>query len=149
MLTSATCSTQRTRSVATCCVSQWNTAKPPCVAQSALGTFVNPEGHVHQTLTLSTVRNVVHHGYPTCESSWFPGYAWTMAGCEFCHRHLGWRFDLALDSERALQVTEEVLTAAAAAVQRGWPARFWGLRSESVAIASDSPPRDRDTMEDI
>ena len=109
-----------------------------CDLQGSLGTFVNPHGHVHQTVTMSRVRHVHHHGVPSCESSWFPGYAWTMAHCAVCMSHLGWRFDLVVNDHMAEGVTDEVLLAAAAAVQRAWPPRFWGLRGGSTRW--DRPP---------
>ena len=56
------------------------------------GSYVNPGGYVHETLTLYKVRNVLYIGKPSTEYSWFPGYAWQICQCSYCDSHLGWRF---------------------------------------------------------
>lgn len=56
------------------------------------GTFVNPGGYVHEMLTLGKASNLTYYGRPSTEHSWFPGYAWTIANCSSCHRHMGWKF---------------------------------------------------------
>uniref|UniRef100_A0A061RY02 Protein cereblon n=1 Tax=Tetraselmis sp. GSL018 TaxID=582737 RepID=A0A061RY02_9CHLO len=73
------------------------------------GAFVNPQGYIHDLMTVSKVsRNVALHGRPETEYSWFPGYAWTICCCSTCSSHLGWRFT----------ATKEGLL----------PRSFWGLR---------------------
>jgi len=37
-------------------------------------------------------RSLAVEGKPTAEFSWFPGFAWAMAHCCHCNRHLGWAF---------------------------------------------------------
>lgn len=54
--------------------------------------FVNPHGVVHEALTLRSMRGLRLIGRPSTESSWFPGYAWTIAECARCHSHIGWKF---------------------------------------------------------
>ena len=56
------------------------------------GTFVNPSGHLHETLTLFKARNLRLVGRPSSEYSWFPGYAWTITECLGCWSHIGWKF---------------------------------------------------------
>ncbi|ESO12237.1 hypothetical protein HELRODRAFT_63317 [Helobdella robusta] len=58
------------------------------------GTYVNPGGHVHETLTVYHANNLSTVGRPSTESSWFPGYAWTIAQCSSCRKHMGWKFTL-------------------------------------------------------
>jgi len=56
------------------------------------GAFVNPNGHVHETLTLYKAKNLRLVGQPSTEYSWFPGYAWTITECLGCWNHIGWKF---------------------------------------------------------
>lgn len=56
------------------------------------GAFVNPNGHVHETLTLYKAKNLRLVGQPSTEYSWFPGYAWTITECLGCSNHIGWKF---------------------------------------------------------
>lgn len=61
-------------------------------AEGTTGAYVNPQGFVHQTVTLRTASNLILVGSPEPEHSWFAGYAWTIAYCAGCHSHMGWRF---------------------------------------------------------
>ncbi|DAZ94514.1 TPA: LOW QUALITY PROTEIN: hypothetical protein N0F65_011867 [Lagenidium giganteum] len=63
--------------------------------QGATGTFLNPGGCVHQTLTLRAIQesNTDNGHEHSTEASWFPGYAWSILHCARCMNHLGWRFD--------------------------------------------------------
>jgi hypothetical protein len=83
-------------------------------ASGTIGAYVNPHGFwplhppfshspsptllslrvVHQTLTTQNVCELSTFlvGEPTAEQSWFPGYCWTIAYCNRCFLHLGWRF---------------------------------------------------------
>ena len=56
------------------------------------GAFVNPNGHVHETLTLYKAKSLRLVGQPSTEYSWFPGYAWTITECLGCWNHIGWKF---------------------------------------------------------
>ncbi|KAK3699916.1 hypothetical protein QZH41_016573 [Actinostola sp. cb2023] len=77
-----------------------------------LAAYVNPSGWVHETLTFYKATGVRLRGRPTAENSWFPGYAWTIAECQQCINHLGWRFT---------------------AVKKGLtPSKFWGLTRASL-----------------
>ena len=74
--------------------------------------YVNPGGHVHETVTFYKAKNLSLTGRPTTENSWFPGYAWTIASCRSCHDHMGWKF-----------------TAAKSGLH---PSKFWGLTRSSL-----------------
>jgi hypothetical protein len=72
--------------------------------------FVNPSGFVWEILTLREVRHLAAVGPSSRFFTWFPGYAWRVALCLGCGRHLGWAWE---------------------AVAGGEPVSFWGLiRSE-------------------
>ena len=43
-----------------------------------MGTYVNPHGVVHETLTVYKAKNLHCYGRPDTEFSWFPGYVFTM-----------------------------------------------------------------------
>lgn len=60
--------------------------------QGPQGTYVNPSGCVHETLTVMKAESLVLHGRPSTEASWFPGFAWTICSCSNCSAHIGWRF---------------------------------------------------------
>eukprot|EP00047_Mylnosiga_fluctuans_P019917 m.87431 g.87431 ORF g.87431 m.87431 type:complete len:166 (+) comp8317_c0_seq1:510-1007(+) len=64
------------------------------VPTGAQGTYVNPHGAIHRTITLRGVDggDLRLVGRYCAESSWFPGYAWRIAHCKGCGAHLGWRF---------------------------------------------------------
>jgi len=72
-----------------------------------MSAYVNPGGHVHETVTFYKAKNLSLQGQSTTEYSWFPGYAWTVATCKSCHAHMGWKFNA---DKRGLQ-----------------PSKFWGL----------------------
>lgn len=80
------------------------------------GVFVNPTGFLHDIVTVLEVDNAALQGEPEVAHSWFPGYAWTIAVCEDCGNHLGWKFTAAGGVERR-------------------PAAFWGLRNEAFAVS--------------
>ena len=71
------------------------------------GIYANPQGHVFEIVTVSSVENLQTHGQATTEFTWFAGYAWQIVSCGTCRRHLGWCF-LAVHSDTQ-------------------PAVFWGL----------------------
>jgi len=64
----------------------------PMSKEGPQGAFVNPNGHVHETLTLYKAKNLRLVGQPSTEYSWFPGYAWTITECLGCWNHIGWKF---------------------------------------------------------
>lgn len=74
--------------------------------------YVNPSGHVHETLTLYTVKGIRTVGASSTEYSWFPGYAWTISVCAHCDHHMGWRFTAV---NRKLR-----------------PRKFWGISRKSI-----------------
>jgi cereblon len=96
-----------------------------------MAAYANPAGFTHETLTLEGVLRetedggeaIFLQGEPSTESSWFPGYSWTIAGCRGCGRHLGWRFDTVAGLE---------------------PRRFWGLTRASLRLARAGRSADPD-----
>ncbi|XP_052126292.1 protein cereblon isoform X2 [Frankliniella occidentalis] len=82
-------------------------------AEGLQGTYVNPHGFVHDTITIRKANGIVLQNQPpSTEFSWFPGYGWTIAACSQCQRHIGWRFT-ATDSQTR-------------------PSKFWGLCRRSL-----------------
>ncbi|CAL8088918.1 unnamed protein product [Orchesella dallaii] len=79
-------------------------------------TYVNPHGFVHETLTVYKTKELMTRGLPSVESSWFPGYSWTIVECKRCKSHIGWKFQ---------------------AVGLLKPSRFWGLARRSVIFKYD------------
>lgn len=55
-------------------------------------TFFNPHGIVFHLGCFRRAPGCVTEGIPSLEFTWFKGYAWTLAGCGKCRRHLGWQF---------------------------------------------------------
>jgi len=53
-------------------------------------SFVNAGGFVHDTLTVQRAQGLIQEVGWSREFSWFPGYAWRMAHCDICNRHIGW-----------------------------------------------------------
>ncbi|KAL8602511.1 hypothetical protein ACOMHN_065383 [Nucella lapillus] len=97
--------------------------------EGPLGAYVNPQGHVHETLTVYKANNLSLLGRPSTEHSWFPGYAWTIAQCRGCASHMGWKFT----------ATKKKLT----------PLKFWGLcRSSLVPSFRKSPTADTESEVD-
>jgi len=67
------------------------------------GAFVNPGGHLHETLTVYKAKNLKLVGEPSTEYSWFPGYAWTIVECSRCYNHIGWKFTAAKSGLKPLK----------------------------------------------
>ncbi|CAF0731852.1 unnamed protein product [Adineta steineri] len=61
-------------------------------ASGLMAAYVNPHGHIHETLTVLQAKNIRLLGQEVAEHSWFPGYKWTIVQCRLCGSHLGWRF---------------------------------------------------------
>ncbi|XP_051209446.1 uncharacterized protein [Lolium perenne] len=78
-----------------------------------LGTYVNPHGFVHATITVNNATGLALEGSPSKVHSWFPGYAWTIASCAECGSNIGWLFST---TKKHLQ-----------------PKSFWGIRSSQIA----------------
>ncbi|GIL75511.1 hypothetical protein Vretifemale_5288, partial [Volvox reticuliferus] len=81
-------------------------------SEGAGGAFVNAHGYVHDIATFRVVQGLSYQGQPETAHSWFPGYAWTIANCERCSDHLGWRFTACSEGLR--------------------PSVFWGLRRSAI-----------------
>uniref|UniRef100_A0A8C7RUC7 Protein cereblon n=1 Tax=Oncorhynchus mykiss TaxID=8022 RepID=A0A8C7RUC7_ONCMY len=67
---------------------------------------------VHETLTVYKASNLNLVRRPSTLHSWFPGYAWTIAQCQICGSHMGWKFT----------ATKTDLS----------PPRFWGLTRSAM-----------------
>uniref|UniRef100_A0A803N859 Protein cereblon n=1 Tax=Chenopodium quinoa TaxID=63459 RepID=A0A803N859_CHEQI len=63
--------------------------------EGPLGAYVNPNGFVHEIMTLYKANGLALIGRPREEYSWFPGYKWTIANCATCESHMGWLFTAA------------------------------------------------------
>ncbi|CAL1275605.1 unnamed protein product [Larinioides sclopetarius] len=89
--------------------------------QGPQGTYVNPNGYVHEAITVYKVKGLRLTGRPSTEQSWFPGYAWTIVECEVCTSHMGWRFT-AVDKNLK-------------------PSKFWALCRSAIQnrISADEP----------
>jgi hypothetical protein len=55
-------------------------------------TFRNPAGYSWTVVCFRDAPGCRSSGEPTTEASWFTGYAWRLAHCRQCGRHLGWWF---------------------------------------------------------
>eukprot|EP00063_Salmo_salar_P047779 XP_014022614.1 PREDICTED: protein cereblon isoform X3 [Salmo salar] len=77
-----------------------------------MAAYVNSHGYVHETLTVYKASNLNLVGRPSTLHSWFPGYAWTIAQCQICGSHMGWKFT----------ATKTDLS----------PPRFWGLTRSAM-----------------
>lgn len=95
--------------------------------EGPLGAYVNPGGHVHETLTTYKASNLSLVGRSSTEHSWFPGYAWTIAQCRECSSHMGWKFS----------ATKKNLS----------PQKFWGLCRSSLAPELHRDRGDDEEME--
>ncbi|XP_011062316.1 PREDICTED: protein cereblon isoform X1 [Acromyrmex echinatior] len=85
----------------------------PMNKEGPQGTYVNPGGVIHETITFYHVQGVVlNNSDPSTEYSWFPGYAWTIAICKGCRHHVGWKFTAVQSNLR--------------------PKEFWGLTRRSL-----------------
>ncbi|CAG9814866.1 unnamed protein product [Phaedon cochleariae] len=80
--------------------------------------YVNPGGHVYETVTVISAKNFLLDGNPSRQFSWFPGYAWTVMHCKICSNHLGWKF------------TSDVLR----------PKAFYGLAKNSFKVIIHKKP---------
>lgn len=79
-------------------------------------SFVNSNGYVHDTLTVREVapRSLIYQYRWSTECSWFPGYAWKIACCGQCSRHIGWCYKSTEPDTK--------------------PKKFWGLSRTSVRL---------------
>ncbi|XP_008220116.1 PREDICTED: protein cereblon [Prunus mume] len=82
-------------------------------SEGPLGAYVNPNGYVHEIMTLYKANGLALIGRAASEYSWFPGYAWTITNCATCETHMGWLFT----------ATNKNLK----------PRLFWGVRSSQVS----------------
>lgn len=52
----------------------------------------NEHGHDFHVGCFGEAPGCFAEGVPTLRWTWFPGFAWQVAGCRGCGQHLGWRF---------------------------------------------------------
>ncbi|GLT85455.1 hypothetical protein SLE2022_036450 [Rubroshorea leprosula] len=78
-----------------------------------LAAYVNPDGYVHEIMTLNKANGLAIRTRPYTEYSWFPGYAWSIINCANCETQMGWLFT----------ATNKNLK----------PRSFWGIRTSLVA----------------
>ena len=93
-------------------------------AEGTTGAYVNEHGVIHQTITLRKIGNARCIGGAETKDSWFPGYAWTIAYCNLCASHLGWKFHLV--NRRSESEPDR-------------PVRFWGVSGSNVTTSTASP----------
>jgi len=98
-------------------------------AQGFMSAYMNPHGHIHETLTVYKAKNLNLIGRPSTEYSWFPGYAWTICQCKRCGSHIGWKFT----------ATKENLK----------PEKFWGLTRKAVCHTNDSIQRPKSKISQL
>lgn len=55
-------------------------------------TFMNPHAFAYHLGCFGQAGGAVPRGPATTQFTWFPGYAWRLAHCGGCGRHLGWLF---------------------------------------------------------
>ena len=89
---------------------------------------MNEHGCIHQTITVKEVvdQSTFCIGAPETKDSWFPGYSWTIACCQFCSNHLGWKFLLVRNSRIDDGNNRQI---------------FWGLSGSNVTTGKSSPMR--------
>lgn len=85
----------------------------PMSCSGPQNSFVNSHGYVHDTMTVRSTRGLIQEYEWSTEFSWFPGYAWRVACCENCGRHIGWCFKTKSDTK---------------------PKKFFGLSRASVRL---------------
>lgn len=86
----------------------------PMSQNGAQNSFINPNGFIHDTLTVLKVRGVTQEAFWSQEFTWFPGYEWRYAYCSLCRQHLGWCY-------RSID-------------RKTKPHKFFGLRGSSVVL---------------
>ena len=60
-------------------------------------TCTNPGGYTFRIGCFHEARGCSAIGEATTAHTWFKGYAWQVALCASCERHLGWRFQAPRD----------------------------------------------------
>lgn len=55
-------------------------------------TVFNPAGQLFQIGCYSDAPGATPDGGTSTAFTWFPGYAWRIALCGSCRRHMGWQF---------------------------------------------------------
>lgn len=60
-------------------------------------TYTNPGGYTFRISCFHEAGGCIAIGEATTAHTWFKGYAWQVAICASCERHLGWRFQAPAD----------------------------------------------------
>ncbi|KOX73264.1 Protein cereblon [Melipona quadrifasciata] len=85
----------------------------PMSKEGPQGTYCNPSGIIHETVTLYHAQGLaLSNNPPSINYTWFPGYAWTVATCKYCGDHMGWKFTAVQNNLK--------------------PKAFWGLIRKSL-----------------
>ncbi|XP_003696072.1 protein cereblon [Apis florea] len=84
----------------------------PMSKEGPQGTYCNPSGIIHETVTLYHAQGLTLSDNPSINYTWFPGYAWTVATCKDCDNHMGWKFTAVQNNLK--------------------PKAFWGLLRKSL-----------------
>jgi len=53
---------------------------------------INPNGFVHEVITVRCTQHTLSLGTPVPADSWFPGFCWRYLICEHCTEFLGWSY---------------------------------------------------------
>lgn len=87
------------------------------------------------------------------KNSWFPGYSWTIAYCNFCHNHLGWKFMLVLSTSPSDSHKEEMNDGHNhddCGEQVSSPIKvFWGLSGASVTTEKKQQTTEQDIRRNL
>lgn len=62
------------------------------IAGAQCHTFANPYGHIYQIGCFRNAPGVLVDLTESTDFTWFQGFAWSIAICNWCGTHLGWRF---------------------------------------------------------
>lgn len=78
----------------------------------------NPAGYTFSIGCFHEAGGCIGAGEATAAHTWFRGYAWRIAICASCERHLGWRFEAAADHFYGL-ILDHLTSAGGTAHERG------------------------------
>ena len=59
---------------------------------------INPNGFVHEVITVRCTQNTLSVGTPVPADSWFPGFYWRYLICDGCTEFLGWSYSKPMET---------------------------------------------------